>query len=116
MMTFTRSQPAPPPEPQDGSEADDAPTPEQQRLIDIGVGHWRRMVPEDAPLAYALLPKDDAVVVAHTVRGGGRIYVALDGSALFAGSGAPPHEALEEFRSGRRTSPEHFRPADAARR
>jgi hypothetical protein len=104
----------PPPEPQQGGGADDVPTPEQQRLIDVGVGYWRRMVPEDAPLAYALLPEDDAVVVSHTVRGGGRIYVAPDGSALFAGSGAPPHEALEVFRSGRRTPLENFRPAVAA--
>ncbi|WP_309065130.1 hypothetical protein [Microbacterium sp.] len=91
------------------------PTLEQQRLIDVGVGYWRRMVAEDAPLSVELLPEDDAVVVAHAARGGGRIYVAADESALFAASSAPPHEALEVFRSGRRTPPEHFRPRGGGR-
>lgn len=82
---------------------------DQQRLIDVAVGYWRRMVPEDAPLGVEVLPDDDAVVVSHAVRGGGRIYVASDESALFAASAAPPHEAIEMFRSGRRTPPEQFR-------
>ncbi|MET8576861.1 hypothetical protein [Streptomyces sp. NPDC005012] len=85
-------------------------TPEQRRLIDVGVAYWRRTAPADAPLGVELLPDDDAVVVSHTVRGGGRIYVASDESVLFAGSAVPPHEAIEVFRSGRRTPPEHFRP------
>ncbi|WP_166409129.1 T6SS immunity protein Tdi1 domain-containing protein [Labedella phragmitis] len=119
----------PPPEPQGDATAGRAPasdgglvvgegrpTPDQQRLIDIGVGYWRRMIAADAPLGYTLLPEDDAVVVSYAVRGGGRIYVATDGSALFTYSSAPPHEALEVFRSGRRTPPEHFRPADGTRR
>lgn len=89
---------------------------DQQRLIDVGVGYWRRMVPEDAPLGVEILPDDDAVVVSHAVRGGGRIYVASDESVLFAGSAAPPHEAIEMFRSGRRTPPEQFRPRGAGPR
>ncbi|WP_309063802.1 hypothetical protein [Streptomyces sp.] len=90
----------------------DRTTPDQQRLIDVGVGYWRRMVPADAPLGVEILPDDDAVVVSHAVRGGGRIYVAADESVLFAGSSAPPHEAIEVFRSGRRTPSEQFRPRD----
>ncbi|MEU3448883.1 hypothetical protein AB0H29_16955 [Streptomyces thermolilacinus] len=91
-------------------ERTDQATPDQRRLIDVGVGYWRRMVPQDAPLAVELLPEDGAVVVSHAVRGGGRIYVATDESVLFAASGAPPHEAIEVFRSGRRTPPGQFRP------
>lgn len=92
--------------------SDLSPSAAQRRLIDVGVACWRRMVSEEAPLGVELLPDDDAVVVSHAVRGGGRIYVAADESVLFAGSGAPPHEAIEVFRSGRRTPPEHFRPRD----
>ncbi|MGW1191192.1 hypothetical protein [Streptomyces sp. NPDC002559] len=88
-------------------------TPRQQRLADLGRTLMRRMAGADAPLAVTPLPEDDAVLVAHTVRGGGRVYVAADETVLFAGSAAPPHEAIEVFRSGRRTPPEHFRPAGA---
>lgn len=87
-------------------------TPEQQRLIDLGVAYWRRTPSGDAPLGAELLPDDEAVVVSQQVRGGGSIYVAADGSVLFAGSAVPPHEAIEVFRSGRRTPPDRFRPAD----
>ncbi|GAA4771494.1 hypothetical protein [Microbacterium gilvum] len=88
----------------------ETPSAAEQRLIEVGVGYWRRMVAADAPLGVQLLPEDDAVVVSHAVRGGGRIYVAPDETVLFAASSAPPHEALEVFRSGRRTPPEQFRP------
>jgi hypothetical protein len=87
-------------------------TPEQQRLIDWGTELFRRIAP-DAELRYNLLPDDEAVVVYHVVRGGGSIYVAPDETVLFAASAAPPHEALEVFRTGRRTPIEQFvyRPA-----
>ncbi|MFF9569115.1 hypothetical protein [Streptomyces sp. NPDC014685] len=88
-------------------------SPRQQRLADLGRTLMRRMAGPDAPLAVTALPEDDAVLVAHTVRGGGRVYVAADETVLFAGSAAPPHEAIEVFRSGRRTPLEHFRPAGA---
>lgn len=91
------------------------PTAAQQRLIDVGVEYWRRIVSGDAPLGVELLPDDDAVVVSHDVRGGGRIYVASDETVLFAGSGAPPHEAIAVFRSGRRTPPEQFRARERRR-
>lgn len=86
-------------------------TPRQRRLADLGGALLRQAAGRDVPLAVTPLPEDDAVVVAHVARGGGRVYVAADGSVLFAGSAAPPHQALEVFRSGRRTPPEHFRPA-----
>ncbi|MFF4084762.1 hypothetical protein ACFYZN_35990 [Streptomyces sp. NPDC001777] len=93
--------------------ADAALTPRQRRLAGLGRTLMRRMAGADVPLAVTALPEDDAVLVAHTVRGGGRVYVAADETVLFAGSAAPPHEAIEVFRSGRRTPLEHFRPAGA---
>jgi hypothetical protein len=89
-------------------------TPEQQGLIDLAVAYWHRTTPGDALLGAELLPDDDAVVVSRLARGGGRIYVAADGSALFVGSAVPPHEATEAFRSGRRTPSDRFRPAGTA--
>ncbi|MFE9046425.1 hypothetical protein ACFY9F_10145 [Streptomyces sp. NPDC012421] len=83
---------------------------DEQRLIDVAVGLWRRLASEDVPLAAELLPEDGAVAVAHTVRGGGRIFVARDESVLFVSSGVPPHEAIEMFRAGRRTPSGQFGP------
>ncbi|WMI55562.1 hypothetical protein RBH85_01265 [Streptomyces rochei] len=88
-------------------------TARQRRLAGLGRALLRSAAGPDAPLAVTALPEDDAVVVAHSVRGGGRVYVAGDESVLFAGSAAPPHEALEVFRSGRRTPLHHFRPVGA---
>ncbi|MEU9554197.1 hypothetical protein [Streptomyces fumanus] len=94
--------------------ADAALTPRQRRLAGLGRALLRRAAGRDAPFAVTALPEDDAVVVVHRVRGGGSVYVAADETVLFAGSAAPPHEAIEVFRSGRRTPLEHFRPAGAA--
>ncbi|MEV0609960.1 hypothetical protein AB0I61_26700 [Polymorphospora rubra] len=83
------------------------PTPPQQRLIDRGTELFRRIAP-GARLAHRLLPDDEGVVVVQPVRGGGSIYVAPDGSVLFAASAIPPHRALEAFRAGRRTPVDRF--------
>jgi ribosomal protein L24E len=93
--------------------AEAALTPRQRRLADLGRALLRRAAGADVPLSVTPLPEDDAVMVAHAVRGGGRVYVAADETVLFAGSAAPPHKAIEVFRSGRRTPLEHFRPAYA---
>jgi hypothetical protein len=82
-----------------------------RRLIDLGRTLMRRAVGPDALLAVTQLPEDDAVLVAHTVRGGRRVPVARDESVLFAGSAAPPPKAIEVFRSGCR-SPLSRRPGD----
>lgn len=86
----------------------------QRRLAGLGRALLRRAAGGDVPLAVTVLPEDDAVVVAHRVRGGGSVYVAADETVLFAGSAASPHEAIEVFRSGRRTPLEQFRPAGTA--
>lgn len=54
------------------------------------------------------LPDGAGVLVVHQVRGGGSLYVAPDGSAMFAASAVPPHQALQAFLEGRRTDPSHF--------
>ncbi|WP_405108366.1 hypothetical protein OG559_26205 [Micromonospora sp. NBC_01405] len=78
-----------------------------QRLIERGTELFGRIAP-GAELVHHLLPEDDAVLVVRPVRGGGSIYVAHDGSVMFAVSAVPPHQALELFRSGRRTPAEQF--------
>ncbi|GAB2965244.1 hypothetical protein GCM10027280_62550 [Micromonospora polyrhachis] len=86
-----------------------------QRLVDWGSELFHRIAP-GVVLDQHPLPEDDAVVVVHPVRGGGSIYVAPDESVLFMASAVPPHQALEMFRSGRRTPVERFgasRPAAA---
>lgn len=99
----------------DASTTDAQPTPEQQRLIDVGTELYRRIQP-DAELGFRLLPEDDAVVVVHRVRGGGSVYVAADESALFAASAVQPHVALEAFRGGKRTPKEKFTRPEAGGR
>jgi hypothetical protein len=91
----------------DQTTSEAQPTPEQQRLIEVGTELFRRIQP-DADLGFRLLPEDDAVVVVHRVRGGGSVYVAADESALFAASAVAPHVALEAFRGGKRTPKEKF--------
>ncbi|WP_433341873.1 hypothetical protein [Micromonospora sp. CA-111912] len=78
-----------------------------QRLIERGTELFGRIAP-GAQLVHHLLPEDDAVLVVRPVRGGGSIYVAHDGSVLFAASAVPPHQALELFRAGQRTPAEKF--------
>ncbi|MEV0731635.1 hypothetical protein [Polymorphospora sp. NPDC050346] len=87
------------------------PTAAQQRLIDRGTELFGRIAP-GAELGYRLLADDEGVVVFQPVRGGGSIYVAADGSVLFAASAIPPHRALEAFRAGRRTPVERFTGTD----
>lgn len=91
------------------------PTPEQQRLIDVGTELFRRIRPEVDP-GFRLLPADDAVMVVSGTRGGGAIFVAADESALFAASAVSPHVALEAFRAGKRTPKEKFVRPEAAGR
>src|SRR5690606_8582973 len=54
------------------------------------------------------LPDGAAVVVVHQVRGGGSLFVAPDGSAMFAASVVSPDKALRAFLDGKRTDPSHL--------
>lgn len=54
------------------------------------------------------LPDGAGVIVVHQVRGGGSLYVAPDGSAMFAASAVSPDKALRAFLDGKRTDPSHF--------
>ncbi|CAM3248115.1 hypothetical protein STSO111631_09620 [Stackebrandtia soli] len=65
---------------------------------------------DEATLRVVELPDRLGVCVLHTVRGGGKVYVAPDGSALFASSAMDFDAGLSVFRSGQRTPPEKLGP------
>ncbi len=56
-----------------------------------------------------VVPFDGGVAVVRAVRGGGKIFVAEDGSVMYRGSSYTFERALEEFRAGQRTPLESFR-------
>ncbi len=55
-----------------------------------------------------VIPFDGGVAVVRAVRGGGKIFVAEDGSVMYRGSSYTFERALEEFRAGERTPLESF--------
>lgn len=57
---------------------------------------------------HGVLPEDDAIFAIHPVRGGAKVIIAADGSALWANSSQSFDEQLRAFRAGRRTPPEQF--------
>lgn len=61
----------------------------------------------DDPLS--IIPFDGGVAVVRALRGGGKIFVADDGSVMYRASSYTFERALEEFRAGERTPPESFR-------
>jgi hypothetical protein len=77
------------------------------RLTAVGTRYFGQLT-QDPELRSIPLENDAGVCVAHTVRGGGKIYIAPDESALFAGSSMDFVAGLTEFLSGTRTAPERF--------
>lgn len=67
---------------------------------------------DSADLRVVDLPHGLGVAVIHPVRGGGKLFVAPDLSALYSGSAQSFDVGLEAFRSGRRSSPEQLAPRD----
>jgi hypothetical protein len=63
--------------------------------------------PQVGPYQASLLP-DGGVVLAEARRGGGRIFVAPDRSALWVGSGVGYEDAFSAYRDGARTPIEEF--------
>ncbi|MGW7331434.1 hypothetical protein ACWGIU_23180 [Streptomyces sp. NPDC054840] len=59
----------------------------------------------DPVLNIVELPDGLGVCLVHAVRGGGKIYVAPDESALFVSSGIAFDAGLDAFRDGVRTPP-----------
>ncbi|MFG6444965.1 hypothetical protein ACFXP7_06495 [Microbacterium sp. P06] len=84
-------------------------TAEIERLADVGRGYFALLAP-DAELAVIVLDDDQGVCVFHRVRGGGKIYIAPDESALFVASILDFQKGLALFLAGTRTPPESFRP------
>ena len=86
--------------------------PDQDELVAIATAYFGALSDDTTELVVKPIPEDDAVCVYQPVRGGGSIFVARDGSALFVGSSLDFDRGLAEFRNGRRTPPEKFqRPA-----
>lgn len=77
------------------------------RLAAVAARYFALLTP-DPQLRTIPLENGAGVCVVHTVRGGGKIYVAPDESVLFVGSSMDFNAGLAEFLSGTRTPPEKF--------
>ncbi|MEU5979108.1 hypothetical protein [Streptomyces sp. NPDC047315] len=75
---------------------------DESRLIAVGRARFAEFA-ADPVLDVVVLPDDLGVCLVHAVRGGGKIYVAPDESALFVGSAVDFDAGLEAFRDGART-------------
>lgn len=95
---------APLPSAADGS---DAASEGVDRLIVVGRAYFAQLR-TDPVLNVVELPDGLGVCLVHAVRGGGKIYVAPDESALFAGSAVDFETGLDAFRDGARTQFEKF--------
>ncbi|MCC4908957.1 hypothetical protein [Microbacterium sp. cx-59] len=80
---------------------------DEERLTAVGHRYFAQLAP-DAELRTIPLDNDAGVCVAHTVRGGGKIYVAPDESVLFVASTMDFETGLAAFLAGTRTPPEKF--------
>ncbi|NYV72865.1 hypothetical protein [Streptomyces sp. UH6] len=83
------------------------PVPDEGRLATVGRTLFARLA-ADPVLRVVALPDGLGVCLVHTVRGGGKIYVAPDETALFVGSAVDFQAGLAAFRDGARTPPEKF--------
>ncbi|MFD5764402.1 hypothetical protein ACFWIN_01070 [Streptomyces sp. NPDC127049] len=81
--------------------------PDTERLIAVGRALFAGLA-GNAALRVIRLSGGLGVCLVHTARGGGKIYIAPDETALFAGSAIGFEAGLEAFRNGARTPPEKF--------
>lgn len=86
-------------------------SPHDRRLADEGLRLFSGLAalsnkPMDAPMS--VVPFDGGVAVFRAVRGGGKILVAPDGSALYQSSSRTFDRALEAFHAGERSPRESF--------
>lgn len=79
----------------------------RDQLIGVGRALFAKLV-DNAQLNVIDLPDALGVCLVHTMRGGGKIYVATDKSVLFVGSAVDFDAGLTAFRNGARTDPEKF--------
>jgi hypothetical protein len=85
---------------------------ENDRLVAVARRYFDALAP-GAELRTIPLDGGAGVCVVHTARGGGKIYVAPDETALFVGSAMDFDAGLAAFLSGTRTPPEKFSPPKA---
>ncbi|QAY74905.1 hypothetical protein ET445_07095 [Agromyces protaetiae] len=76
-------------------------------MVDVGRALFAKLT-ENPTLNVIELPDGLGVCLVHAVRGGGKIYVAPDESALFVGSAVDFEAGLGAFRDGVRTPLEKF--------
>ncbi|WP_158690785.1 hypothetical protein [Streptomyces sp. CNS654] len=81
--------------------------PDENRLIAVGRALFATLT-DDPALSVVELPDGLGVCLVHTARGGGKLYVAPDETALFVGSSVDFESGLEAFRDGSRTPLEKF--------
>ncbi|WP_174887062.1 hypothetical protein [Streptomyces abyssomicinicus] len=84
-----------------------APDSDEGRLVTVGRALFARLT-DDPVLRAVELPDGLGVCLVHTVRGGGKLYVAHDETALFVSSAVDFQVGLAAFRDGARTPPEKF--------
>ncbi|MCL7427220.1 hypothetical protein [Streptomyces sp. YS415] len=84
-----------------------SPTNDAERLIEVGRALFEKLT-TDPVLNVIELPDGLGVCLVHAVRGGGKIYVAPDESALWVGSEVDYAAGLGVFRDGARTCVETF--------
>ncbi|MEV8006641.1 hypothetical protein AB0P10_28755 [Streptomyces parvus] len=80
---------------------------DENRLIAVGSALFATLA-DDPALSVVELPDGLGVCLVHTARGGGKLYVAPDETALFVGSSVDFGSGLEAFRDGARTPLETF--------
>ncbi|MFE9860945.1 hypothetical protein [Streptomyces sp. NPDC005780] len=97
-----RTAPSPPP-----AGGSDTASEGVDRLVAVGRAHFAQLT-TDPVLNVIELPDGLGVCLVHAVRGGGKIYVAPDESALFVGSAVDFETGFEAFRDGVRTPLEKF--------
>ncbi|MGN9790592.1 hypothetical protein ACTMTU_05730 [Streptomyces sp. OZ13] len=81
-----------------------------ERLAEVG-RTWLTDVTPGGNLNVVELEDGAGVCVVHAVRGGGKVYVAPDGTVLFTGSSVTFDAGLGAFLDGARTARDGARPA-----
>ncbi|MER5502827.1 hypothetical protein ABT096_37385 [Streptomyces sp. NPDC002561] len=79
----------------------------KSRLVAVGRALFAKLA-DDPMVSVVELPDGLGVCLVHAARGGGKIYVAPDETALFVGSAVNFEAGLKAFRDGVRTPLEKF--------
>lgn len=80
---------------------------DQRRLIEVGRRYFDKIAPNSG-FVVRDLPEGLGVCLLRPERGGGKIFVAPDETALYVGSSLDFDAGLDAFKAGKRTAPEKF--------